>query len=500
MKKILVLSMLSCLLMTNIALSQKIPGYKIQVTIPQLADTNVYLGYYYGKWQYIKDTIKLDKTGKGIFQSKDTVGSGMYLLITPSKKYLEFILNDNERIFSIETDTTDLLGKAKVKGSLENELFFKFNNEITKPSKEIYSLQQKVKEFKQKNLSDSVEFYNSQIKLLIDSINNMKIKYMEQYPTTLLARMFKATKEPEVPDKLPLKADGSVDSSYKYYYFKDHYWDNINIADEALLRTPIYHNKLETYFNNVIVQHPDTIIKEIDKILAKAAANKETFKYVLWWLTYNYETSKVMGFDKIFVYLADNYYKTGKAYWLSESSTQKIIERADAIRPNLLGNIAPNLILLDTAKNLNSLHNINAKYTILYFWDPSCGHCKKETPKLAEFYKQYKDTFNLKVFAVCTDSSFIEMKKAINNMQMQDFINVNGIYTASGDFRKYYDVYSTPVLYVLDQYKRIIGKRLVPDQLYDFLKNYEKHPLFPEPPEQSKEPYIPLMPGGSFNE
>jgi len=147
---------------------------------------------------------------------------------------------------------------------------------------------------------------------------------MEQYPTTLLARMFKATKEPEVPDKLPLKADGSVDSSYKYYYFKDHYWDNINIADEALLRTPIYHNKLETYFNNIIVQHPDTIIKEIDKILAKAAANKETFKYVLWWLTYNYETSKVMGFDKIFVYLADNYYKTGKAYWLSESSTQKL--------------------------------------------------------------------------------------------------------------------------------------------------------------------------------
>jgi len=85
MKKIFVLSMLSCLLMTNIALSQKIPGYKIQVTIPQLADTNVYLGYYYGKWQYIKDTIKLDKTGKGIFQSKDTVGSGMYLLITPSR-------------------------------------------------------------------------------------------------------------------------------------------------------------------------------------------------------------------------------------------------------------------------------------------------------------------------------------------------------------------------------------------------------------------------------
>lgn len=493
MKKFFAIVILSFLLI-NISLAQKTPAYKIQVIIPQLADTNVYLGYYYGKWQYVRDSIKLDKNGRGTFHTNDTVGSGMYLLITPSKKYLEFILNDNERIFTIETDTTDLLGNAKVKGSKENELFFQFNKTISKPSKEIYQLQQKVKDFKQKNLNDSVKYYNDKIKNLIDSINTMKLKYMEQYPNTLLARIFKATKEPEIPDTLPLTTDVKPDSTYQYYYYKEHYWDNIDLADEALLRTPIYHNKLEFYFNNVIVQHPDSIIKEIDKVLAKASKNKETFKYVLWWLTYNYETSKVMGFDKIFVYLADNYYKTGKAFWLPETSVQRILDRANEIRPTLIGTIATNLILLDTAKNLISLHNINAKYTLLYFWDPTCGHCKKETPKLVDFYNKYKDTFNLQVFAVCTDSSFNEMKKAIKTYNMYDFINVNGIYTASVDFRKYYDIYSTPVLYVLDQYKRIIAKRLSVDQLYDFLKNYEKNPLFPDPPEPMQWKSIPINP------
>lgn len=73
-------------------------------------------------------------------------------------------MNDNERIFTIETDTTDLLGNAKVKGSKENELF-QFNKTISKPSKEIYQLQQKVKDFKQKNLNDSVKYYNDKIKI-----------------------------------------------------------------------------------------------------------------------------------------------------------------------------------------------------------------------------------------------------------------------------------------------------------------------------------------------
>lgn len=84
MKKFFAIVILSFLLI-NISLAQKTPAYKIQVIIPQLADTNVYLGYYYGKWQYVRDSIKLDKNGRGTFHTNDTVGSGMYLLITPSK-------------------------------------------------------------------------------------------------------------------------------------------------------------------------------------------------------------------------------------------------------------------------------------------------------------------------------------------------------------------------------------------------------------------------------
>eukprot|EP01030_Chromulinospumella_sphaerica_P014279 gene14279-14072_t len=40
------------------------------------------------------------------------------------------------------------------------------------------------------------------------------------------------------------------------------------------------------------------------------------FHYTLWWITRYVENSKVMGMDEVFVYLVENYYMKGDAFWL----------------------------------------------------------------------------------------------------------------------------------------------------------------------------------------
>ncbi len=35
-------------------------------------------------------------------------------------------------------------------------------------------------------------------------------------------------------------------------------------------------------------------------------------------------------------------------------------------------------------------NDIEAEYTILYFWEADCGHCKKSTPALYEVYTRLK--------------------------------------------------------------------------------------------------------------
>ena len=49
-------------------------------------------------------------------------------------------------------------------------------------------------------------------------------------------------------------------------------------------------------------------------------------------------------------------------------------------------------------KGVVNLHKIEAPFTVLFFWDPDCGHCKKSMPKMLEFYDDFKDK-GVEVFA-----------------------------------------------------------------------------------------------------
>jgi len=106
---------------------------------------------------------------------------------------------------------------------------------------------------------------------------------------------------------------------------------------------------------------------------------------------------------------------------------------------------------------------------MLYFWDYSCGHCKKVTPKLMEWYLKSKSK-GVTVFAVGTETNAEEWKKYIRENKL-NWINAYDPYYQSG-LKKVYDIYSTPVLYVLDENKKIIAKRLDVDQLDGLIDHY----------------------------
>jgi len=176
-----------------------------------------------------------------------------------------------------------------------------------------------------------------------------------------------------------------------------------------------------------------------------------------------------MGFDAVFVHMVNTYYKTGKAWWVSQTTLDNLVKRSGKIEPNLLGKVAPNMIMQDTSLNLQSLHGIKTKYTVILFWDYNCGHCKEEMPKLKQFYDKEKDSLQFEIFGVCTDTNMVEMKKFIRKFNM-NWINVNGPRTLTGSYGDQYDIYSTPVIYLLNEKKIIIAKRISYDQIEDIIK------------------------------
>ncbi len=471
-------------------LAQKSPitsSIKVKVDGLKPKDT-LFLAGYNGPKQYFKDTAIISSTGIATFESNPQYPGGIYSVVMPDKRtYYEFIMA--EPSFYMETKYGDfdvLKDNVKVKDSPENQIFFDYQHFIS----------QKLKQSKPYRdvLSDSLapETKKNEAKEQLKKVDQEVIEYKKnlftQKPDAFITKVLQISQEPEIPNEWPKKDNGQPDSSFPRRYYLQHYWDNVDLKDDRLLRTPVLHGKMEKYITQIIVQHPDSINKAADELLNKARGSKDIFRHIVQFITNHYEKSQIMGMDAVFVHMGENYYMSGEAYWADSTMISKISERVRKTKPTLIGKKTPNIILQDTTEKnwVNLYKDIKAKYTILYFWDSGCGHCKKETPRLKELYKKYK-SFGIEVLAVGTEFETKEWKKYIRDNKL-DWINVsdnpeinknaynylNITTIESLNFRDTYDIYSTPRVFLLDEDKKILAKRIGVEQLEELLVNMLK--------------------------
>ena len=459
---------IACLYISSYA--QTSDHYKIEIKIDQSHDSVIYLANYYGDKTYIADTAFREKAnGTYVFSKEKKLEGGLYMVVSQEKKSLfEFLLSDSYDM-KLETSGDDYVANMKVKNSKENTVFFDYLAYSGDLYKQMKPLRSDLKRLGSKN--DSLEIIKEQI----DHINQQMADYKEaitkEYPDSFLAKFFGLLKDPVVPDTLLTLSDGTKDSAYPYRYYKQHYWDLIDLSDDRIVRTPVYYRKLDTYFDKVISRDADSIIYEIDHLLTQMNEAGDLYKFTLWHLTIKFDESDIMGHDAILVHMTDKYFSKGKADWLNEQVIKNLIEESEKRRSTLIGKQAPNLIMQDTNLKAVNLHSLENDFIVLYFWDPQCGHCKEETPKLVSFYNESADKLNTEIFAVCTDTNMVKMKKYIREKGMS-FINVNGPRAYTDDYHALYNIYSTPIVIVLDKDKKIIAKRLQAEQLTEFIENY----------------------------
>lgn len=447
-------------------------GYKIKVQIQGINDSVCYLANYYGDKTYLADTATVSANGKFVFEGDSSLPGGVYIIAGQNNnRYFEVIV-DREQQFEVVTELDDMMNKMQFSKSDDNKYFYDYVSNNIYNHKKIESLTNHKAEFSE--LPDSIQSINQQIADVNIKLKEYQQQIIDQHPESFVSVLLNAMKDPEVGE-VPILENGREDSIYAYQYYKNHYWDYFDLTDDRLLRTPLFNKRLERYFTNVIYQEPDTITKEADLIIDKARSNKEVFKYIVWYLTYKFETSKIMGFDEIFVHMVETYYSTGEAYWSDSTVVRSLSKRADALRPILIGEKAPELILIDTVGSFVSLYYSPARYMVLIFYETDCGHCRKEIDSMKEWYQN--NEFGVEVFAICTDTSLVEWKNFIVENEL-NWINVNGTRSVTQDYHDLYDVNMTPTIFLLDEKKKIIAKRLKMEQLIPFLENYEKYMVF----------------------
>lgn len=460
------------------AAAQTKSGYTIDFNVKGLKDTTAYLAYYFAEQTYVRDTAKVNSKGEFVFTGNTSLPQGWYFLVLNKLKLIDIMIGPNQH-FSIATDTAGLKRPVEngvvFKNDIDNKLYYEnlaHNLELNKKA------EPHVKIVRDSTLKDETKKKAAQaeLKKIGEEAQAYQDKIILEHPETLTARLFKTSKQIVIPDP-PKRADGSIDSLFQLKYYREHFFDNFNLADDALIRLgqPIYKNKLNEYLDKLHVQQPDTIIKAIEKIVSLAKKNPETYKFVLWTITPKYATPEFMGMDEVFVWIYYTYYATGEMdSWANDKYKKSLKELADNYCKSLVGKTAPNMIMQDANLQPKSMYDIKAKYTLVYFFDHDCGHCRKETPVLVDFYKKNKAKFNLEVFAVDIDTTMASMKEFIKTMGTT-WTTVNGprTYLKVG-YKDQYDVPTTPTLYILDQNKKIIAKKPPVNKLEDFFTNYEK--------------------------
>lgn len=471
----LLLSAALCALGSHPADAAKGVGYAITIDIPNVfkdGDT-VLLGYYYGDGRYVQDSAFARKN-KVQFAGDSLLHEGMYFVLLPNRAHYFDLLIGQEQQFTITAESMQIAAPTtRVVGAPMVQDFLRYQHKLMilqHRSREIYTLDSMAHAENAEDPKSTASYPKARAlqKDLMEEMKQHVDALLATHKDDMLGNFILSTQEVEIPD-LPeaVKTSRNPDSAamvWRLYYYAQHYMDLVNLSYPGLIRTPTLEGKLNSYLDRVLLAIPDTISRYCDTLLEKASKNERTMRYLSTFLLNKYQQHELMGMDAVFVHIADNYFLKGRTPWITDELRGKIKERADALRPNLIGKRAPDFSVDDIFNRPFRLHNLKAKTaTVLIFWEPGCSHCRVTVPKVDSVFQSYQGK-GVEIVGFMTQGDGPKWAEYIKEHNLSGWHHVWDPYRKS-NFDKYYDIYSTPVIYILKPDFTIYAKRIGADQV-----------------------------------
>lgn len=245
------------------------------------------------------------------------------------------------------------------------------------------------------------------------------------------------------------------------YELRNHFWDNIDTQNPALLNTPLHTehilNYLKYYMNPEMhfseSEMDAGFIKSVDTIVKKYSGNETMKKFAIKYLQMGF---KEMGKENVLKFIDQKY---GSSLILETNCEDGDYEKSE-LEERLLGyatlkpgNPAPNIVWQDKYGINKNLGDIVSDTTIVVFWSSTCPHCNIVLPKINEWASLHA---NYKVLAISLDDNKEEYKKAVEPLP-------NLIHSC--EYKKFeskaaldYFIVATPTFIVLNNEKIIINK------------------------------------------
>lgn len=436
-------------------------GHKLEFEVKNYENDTIIVGNFYANRQLVVDTL-IKKSGdkKFVLKGDEKLNPGMYLvLVRPDNAFAQFIVPTDDQEFLIKLDQKNF-SDVKFKGSDENETFYKYLDFLSSKKDEAGELNARLEKAKEDGSEDKEA--SEAFDKLDESVTAEQEKLVDAAPNSVFAKLLKSNFSTDLPE---FEGPEEESKMKQYLFFKEHYFDFIDLGDSVNLRMPYLHQRVTYYLDKLTPAHPDSISKSIDYLLGAMEPANETYRFYLSYFYNDIVKKRIVGMDAVVVHMVDNYYSKGKAPWLDEENLAKITDNANRLRNTLIGKTAPNIQLFQEDGTPWELYKDSSDYIVMVFWAPECGHCTKSMPKYLEFNEKFKDK-GVKMVSICTKtgSKYKNCWEGIKEKNMEGLLNLGDQYLKS-KYKTKFDVRQTPKLYILDKNKEILLKDIPAESL-----------------------------------
>jgi hypothetical protein len=433
-------------------------NHAIKVSVAGLKNVNVLLAHYHAneKTKYAVDTALLDNNGTGVFNNSRDLGHGVYVIVLPDYRTIDFILGD-AKTFEINATLLPSPQILKFINSEENTEYLVYKaktNRYDSAYKKISSM------LRQKNTGTSEMQLKQALTKAGTEYENYRTSVVKKYPKTFLEELVSSR----------LMEPHRVMAPSDVWIFK-----SVN-----LLNTPRFEKALFYFVDSLeIWRTRDSLAFILTQIFNNGMVSNELFRYLSSALLKHYRG--VAGSEDVFLYVAENYY-IPFVTWDSPEDMNQLQSEIDILKPTMPGSFAPNIYLnkyyipsntatiQDTSFFKSTLFSAKGDNLVVVFWDEDCDSCRQNILNLYRIIGRLPNK----------NTTLVSMTNANSPEHLAswlDFVNKNKMYECvnaapfSMYFKTVYMVNGTMAIYILDKDRKIKARKVPWYEVVGYLWN-----------------------------
>lgn len=439
----------------------------LRIKINQPSQNSIQLFDHYGERTRLVDSAFINGNGEYVFSIKSNWKPGLYTLklgkdlkaqfYGGEEAELDIIISGKEDI-SLVTTLSAPLDSIEILQSLENKVYFQYQKRDKFISNQLGVLNELPNYFPEKDpfFVPVQKRYNVLQKEYRKEIDALLIKQSNE----LASRYIRVLRYPFMPFNLPVQD--------RLAYMKAHWFDEVNFSDTSLIQTNLLTKKAWGYIQlyrdqtlNKFQQEP-LFAAAADTVISKCLVNETMAIFMRNQLVKLFE---MLSMEKAVNHLAERYATIGSC---TDHEGDALKKRLEGSKKLAIGNMAPEIIGTTLDGKFFDASTIKAEKTLLVFWASWCPHCKQEMPELKKMYEAQKPgTFEVVAFSIDTNSN--ELKSYIKEKQLPWTTLYDGK-SWFGALPVAYHLYATPVFFVLDRNRKIIGKGGSLEEVTEYLR------------------------------